>query len=147
MFRPPNYGGLGVNNVKWKALAVLIRTFLETACFSKFNPSMYHSLLYRYHLLDDHSFPNPGFPPFYTPEFFSIIKKVHTESPLNVKQMSEKQWYHLLVEESVTMENINDRTWDYIPSLMELKSPSTDWEKIGDWPGSRGWDLKTQLSC
>ena len=110
-------------------MAGLIRTFLETACIPKFQPSMYHSLLFRYHVLDDYSFPNPGYPPFYSAEFFSIIRKVHRDSPLNVKHLSEKQWYRLLVEENVTMENLSGMTWDFIPSRMELKSPSTVWEE------------------
>ena len=113
MFRPPTHGGLGMHNVKWKAMAGLIRTFLETACIPKFQSSLNHSLLYRYHVLDDRSFPNPGYPPFYSAEFFSLIKLVHTESPLNVAQMSEKQWYRLLVEEQVIMEKKNS-VWQYI---------------------------------
>ena len=93
MYRPPTYGGLGVHNVKWKALAGLIRSFLETACNTKFQTSLFHSQLYRYHVLDDHTILNPGFPPFYNEEFFKIIKDVHENSPLNVAHMSEKQWY------------------------------------------------------
>ena len=44
MFRPPTFGGLGVDNVKWKAMAVLIRTFLKTECIPKFQTSLYRSL-------------------------------------------------------------------------------------------------------
>ena len=127
MFRPPTYGGLGVHNVKWKAMAGLIRTFLETACIPKFQTSLYHSLLYRYHVLDDHSFPNPGYPPFYNAEFFSLVKAVHNDSPLNVTKMSEKQWYSLLVEEQVTMEHIQGGQWKYISTRTEERSPLTDW--------------------
>ena len=77
LFRPPAHGGLGLHNVKWKALAGMIRTFLETGCNPKFQTSLYHSLLYRYHVLDDLSIPNPGYPPFYSASFFSIFRDVY----------------------------------------------------------------------
>jgi hypothetical protein len=75
MFRPPTHGGLGVHNVKLKALAGLIRTFLETACHPKFQTSLFHPLLYRYHVLEDLSIPNPGYPPF-NEAFFNTIRTV-----------------------------------------------------------------------
>ena len=74
LFRPPVHGGLGLHNVKWKSLAGMIRTFLETACNPKFQTSLYHSLLYRYHVLEDLSMPNPGYPPFYNATIFSIMR-------------------------------------------------------------------------
>ena len=128
IFRPPSYGGLGVHSVKWKAMAGLIRSFLETACNEKFQTSLFHSQLYRYHILDDRTIPNPGFPPFYNAEFFKIIKKVHEDSPLNVAHMSEKQWYAVLIEDNVTMESTNGEQRQYIPSRIELKNPETNWE-------------------
>ena len=100
MYRPAYYGGLGILNVKVKALAGMIKTFLETAGHDKFRPSLYHTSLYRYHILGDFSIPNPGIPPFYNENFFSTIRKVHLESPLNTFKMSEKQWYTLLVEDN-----------------------------------------------
>ena len=41
MFRPPSYGGLGVLNVKTKARAGLIKSFLETAGNVNFRSSLY----------------------------------------------------------------------------------------------------------
>ena len=129
MSRPPTFGGLGVHNVKWKAIAGLIRTFLETACIPKFQTSLYHSQLYRYHVLDDQSLSNPGYPPFYNAEFFNIIRRVHRESPLNVSKMTENQWYTLLVEEHVTMENVDGGPDKYILSHNERKNPQRNWEE------------------
>ena len=51
MFRPASYGGMGIHHVKYKALAALTRTFLETACIPKFRESLFYSNLYRYHIL------------------------------------------------------------------------------------------------
>ena len=84
MHRGPSLGGLGVNNVKLKAQAGLIRTFLETASNPNFIRSLYHSLLFRYHVLGETTLPDPGFPPFYSPEFFDKICQVHVNAQLNV---------------------------------------------------------------
>ena len=63
MFRPISSGGLGVMSPKYTALASLIRSFLETAANPKFRRNQYHALLFRYHVLEETSLPNPGFPP------------------------------------------------------------------------------------
>ena len=105
MERPIKYGGLGILNVKYKAMAGLIRTFLETACNPKFRHSLYHELLFRYHVQDDRSINDPGIPPFYSETFFESIKKVYTVSPLSIGNMTEAQWYQLLLEENVTKED------------------------------------------
>ena len=55
MFRPAYYGGLEVHNVKYKALAALTRTFLETAYNQSFQRSLFHSNLFRFHILNDRS--------------------------------------------------------------------------------------------
>ena len=91
MFRPPSYGGLGILNVKQKAQAGLIKSFMETAASQKFIPNLYHNILYRYHVLGETSLPNPGFPPFYTREFFEKIRQVHQDTPLSICNMSEKE--------------------------------------------------------
>ena len=69
----------------------------------RFRQSLYHQLLYRYHVLDDRSIKNPGLPPYYNEEFFIEIRQVHHNTPLNVTQMTEKQWYRVLCEKKVTM--------------------------------------------
>ena len=66
MYRPPTLGGLGIHNVLLKAQAGLIKTFMETAQSSTFRQSLYHSMLFRYHVLKDMSIPDPGFLQFYS---------------------------------------------------------------------------------
>ena len=127
MFRPASYGGLEIHHVKFKALAALTRTFLETACNPKFRISLFHSNLYRYHILQDFSLPDPGFPPFYSKEFFQKIREVHIETPLNIMKMTEKQWYQLYLEDYCTMEGQGDQRC-FISTRTELTSPTTDWE-------------------
>ena len=102
LHRPVTAGGLSVLNVRCKALAGLIRSFLETACIPRFKQSLYHQLLFRYHVLEDRTITDPGYPPFYSQHFFSVIHAVHHDTPLNVSRMTEKQWYQYLLEEKVT---------------------------------------------
>ena len=63
MYRHASLGGLGVHSVQLKAQAGLIRSFLETAVNPSFRSSLFHHQLFRYHVLDDTSLPDPGFPP------------------------------------------------------------------------------------
>ena len=130
MFRPAFYGGLEVHNVKYKALAALTRTFLETTCNPSFQRSLFHSNLFRLHVLNDTSIPNPGLPPFYSAQFFQKIRQVHLETPLNITTMSEKQWYRLYLEDFCTMETLGDGEGQghFIPTRIEENSPTTDWE-------------------
>ena len=60
LFRSTVDGGLDLLNVKVRATALLIRTFLETAVNPNFIHSLFHEQLYRYRVLQEHSLPNPG---------------------------------------------------------------------------------------
>ena len=129
MHRHPAVGGLGVHNVQLKAKAALIRTFMETAGNPTFRSSLFHTTLFRYHVLEETSLPNPGFPPFYSNDFFAKIRKVHLETPLNVRKMSKKEWYRVLLEEYCTMEMDQTGQQVNIKCRVERASPLTDWEQ------------------
>lgn len=143
LHRPTSYGGLSLLNVKMKALAGLIRTFLETACMPKFRQSLYHQLLFRYHVLFDRTIENPGYPQFYSMQFFSIIQNVHFNTSLSVASMTEKQWYHLLVEENITMTEAMEETRQYRPCRVEIRSPEIDWNTT--WSRTRLQGLGPEL--
>ena len=128
MVRPAQYGGLGVHDIKHKALAGLIRSFLETACNTDFRHSLFHEILYRYHVMDDKSMENPGIPPFYSASFFETIKKVYTRSPSKIAKMTEAQWYHFLLEENVIKEENEEQRLNFIPCRAELMNMENDWE-------------------
>ena len=66
LYRPSNHGGLGMHHVKFKALAILIRSFLETAVNPKFLHNLFHSSLYKYYVLLQQDTPDPGLPPYYS---------------------------------------------------------------------------------
>ena len=140
MCRPSTHGGLGVVGVKFKSLALLIRTFLETAVIPTYRHSLLHSALYRYHILDDTSIPNPGFPPYYPTEFFQTIRNVHTNSHLNILTMDIGQWTRKLTEDGLTMQGSEEFT----PCRAELSSPNSDWDLC--WRLCRLGGLSSELA-
>ena len=98
MHRPIQMGGLGIHEIKTKAFACLIRTFMETALNPTFMHSSYHTILYRAHVLQDDSIslPPPP-PPYFSPNFFSSIKWVRDNTPLNIATLTTSQWYRVLL--------------------------------------------------
>ena len=115
MFRPASHGGLGVLCPKYRALACLIRTFMETAANPNFRRNQYHAQLFRYHVLEETELPNPSFPPYYPPEFFETILQVRDASPLDITTMTTSQWTKVLVEVNVTMTTHPDTTMSFTP--------------------------------
>ena len=129
LYRPSSKGGLGMQSVKFKALAMLIRSFLETAINPKYLHSLYHTSLFKFHVLLDRDIPDPGLPPYYTKDFFTTIRDVHENSPLNVATMSSSDWYTVLVEDNITMPaHDGDSTRQFKSSRAELAWPDNDWD-------------------
>ena len=144
MCRPTKYGGLGVQSVKYRAQACLIRTFMETAVNPQFRNSVFHSHLFRYHVLGETSLPNPGFTPYYTEAFFQIIKKIHEVAPLDITTMSISQWTRILTENGLTMERgLNQLEKHYIPCRVENLFPQNDWEL--SWKRCRTKGLSSEM--
>ena len=85
LHRPHHQCGLGLHSVRYKALAGYITTYLQTAANPKFIPNLLHTQLFKEHVLGEDAPGVPAqLPPYLTPELFSIIKKVHDETPLNI---------------------------------------------------------------
>ena len=57
LYLPRNKGGLGLINVKYKALAELTISFLETALNMSFKRNILHSALYQWNVLLNHEIP------------------------------------------------------------------------------------------
>jgi hypothetical protein len=146
LYRQPQDGGLGLFNVKMRSLACLIRTFLETATNPNFRHSLYHVLLYRYHVLGETSLPNPGVPPFYDENFFATIRHYHETSPLNIAVMTIKQWYSVLMEDRVLMSQATeDNPQLLLPVRAEILSPTTD--RSNSWRLSRIKGVESKLTA
>ena len=104
LYRNTQAGGLGLFHVKIRSLALLIRSFLETASNPKFRHSLLHEVLFRYHVLGETCLPNPGFLPYYDQNLFNTIKHYQDTCPLNISVMTTKQWYQILLEDRVFMQ-------------------------------------------
>ena len=145
LYRDTKDGGLGLFNVKMRALACLIRSFLETAANPTFRHHLYHEILYRFHVLGEVSLPDPGLPPYYDQQFFDTIRHYHQASPLNIAVMSIKQWYAVLLEDRVLMSPATDNTPPLLlPVRAEMLSPSIDWPATWNLTRIRG--LGSELS-
>ena len=127
MYREVAQGGLGVYNVKMRAMAMLLHAFLSQAISPCYKSNVYYTTLYRWHVLEDRDLPNPGCPPYYSLNFFSIIRDVRDNSPLNVAHLSVKQWYRLLMEKGVTHTSDDPSSPPVlIPAKVELENPQVD---------------------
>ena len=142
LFRKVEDGGLGLHNIKCKALASLIATFLQSAANPRFQQSLYHHCLYRYYCLGDNSLPKPDMPPYYNQEFFNTIRKVVDETPLNPVHMSIKQWYDYLLEVYVTMEVVDDEGRQMArKSRVEELLPDNSWQRSYYFSRLRGLSM------
>ena len=128
LFRRVQDGGLGLHNLRCKSLAHLISTFLLTAANKNYQQSLYSSWLYRYHVERDTRLPDPGFPPYYSPTFFKIIREVKEDTALNPIFLTVKQWYSYLLENLVTTREIDQEgRREPIPCRIEIQSPTIQW--------------------
>ena len=74
LHRPRKLGGLGLVNVEFKALTLLIRTLLETSIHPHFHHNQYHVALYLWHVEKRRDITCPHQPPYYDENFFGHIK-------------------------------------------------------------------------
>ena len=147
LYRDARDGGLGLFHVHLRSLALLIRAFLETSVNPNFIHSLYHEVMYRYHVLEeDVSLPDPGLTPYYDKTFFSIIRHYKNNSTMNIAVLSTRQWYRLLLEDRVLMTQVDNSS---VPSLLpirpELFHPTSDWPSI--WARARTKGLGSDLSA
>ena len=106
-----------VHDLKYKAIAGLIRSFLKTVCNTDFRQSLFHEILYRYQVLDDKSIENLGLPPFNSASVFETIKKVYTRSPLKIPSSPGQ---------NVTKEENQEQGHSFIPCRAELANVVND---------------------
>ena len=128
LHRPRASGGLGLLNIKYKAMSEQIRIFLETAINPKFSPNLYHQSLFKWHVENIRDIPEPKKNPYISEEIYSEIKKVKAGGLLNIAKMTSGQWYRVLLESNVTM--ISDTNQTFKPCRTESKNPQVDWESV-----------------
>ena len=100
--RSPEEGGLGLLSVKCRALAMLLRTFCELACTPHFQHSLYLETLYRTKVLGEYCTVEPRPSPYYSEEFFSVLRHYNDNSPYVTCNMKIRDWYQVLLRDRVT---------------------------------------------
>ena len=138
LYRSRDQGGLGVYNVKYRALAEQIKSFLDTAINPNFKNSLYHRALYDWHVLGIDTIPNPGQPPYYNDNFFEAIRTVKNEGLLRVPTLSLGVWYKVLLENHVTTETDAEGFRFQKRCKVELEHPDTEWERTWSHACIRG---------
>ena len=150
LYRDTKDGGLGLFNVQIRSQALMIRAFMETSANPKFQHSMLHEGMYRYHVLEEKTIPDPGFTPYYNSDFFSLIQHYQKNSSIDIATLTTKQWYSQLLKDMVLCV---PSTENLIPTLIpptlipirpETISPSTDWLNV--WPRIRLRGLTSESS-
>ena len=76
---------------------------METAANPLFLRNVYLEALFKYHVLGETSFPNPGYPPYYDQRFFDTIKQVHERHSLDIRSLTTRQWYQVLLGDQLLM--------------------------------------------
>ena len=132
LYKTRQMGGLNLINVKYRAMAELIKSFLDTAINPSFRRSIFHKALFSWHVEGVRSIPDPGRPPFYSVEFFAAIKAVQAQGLLRLSTMSIGMWYRALLEIYVTQETDENNFTFSVPCRIERQSPNISWETI--WP-------------
>ena len=130
LHRPLQYGGLGLHSPKYKALAGFISTFLQTAANASFRQNLLHNQLYRKHILNEDDVPGAPnqLPPYFSKDFFKLIRDLKSRHALDITTMTERDWTILLTEEFITMEEDQETNTSVFRSCRaELASPNTAW--------------------
>ena len=138
LYRNRKEGGLGLIHVKWKAMAELIRSFLETALIKNFQNNSFHMALFRWHILQHRDIPNPGKSPYLTDDLFNLIREVKEEGALNLAHMKSGDWYRVLIENKVTMETDAEGRRILKPSKVESRNPDVDWPNTWSLTNMKG---------
>ena len=61
-------------------------------------------------------------PPYYSEDFFSVIRSVEDDGLLSVKTMTVKDWYRSLIEKHCLKVEIVSGAWVFMPSRAGLSS-------------------------
>ena len=141
LLRPINNGGLGLVSIKHKAMASLIRSFLEVAANPKFLSSQYLHSVYRAQILNE-DLPLLHFHPCYSYDFFQAIRNVK-DCGNDIVNMSTKAWYNFLIQD--VLKSLDDnQSLALSPCRIEQKLPDLYWPNI--WLQARSKSLKSDAT-
>ena len=129
LHRPRRCGGLGLINVKYKAMAELTRSFCETAVNPSFITNSHHHALYLWNVQEMRNSPEPLNLPYMSEELWQNIRRVKAEGLMNMSKLTSGQWYKLFLENNVTMQHDSNDQRSLKPCRAELANPDVDWEQ------------------
>ena len=124
---------------------MLLRTFCELSCNPNFQHSLYLETLFRSKVRGEYCPINLSLPPYYNADFFSILKHYDDHCPLNIANMSIKDWYRVLVEDRVLMAPATDSVpATLLPVHIEACNPAYNWPLT--WQRARMRGLPADLA-
>ena len=118
-----------MTHIHSKATAALITSFVQTAKNGTYARNRYHEALFDYYVRKI-GIIKPFRPPYYSEEFFNLIKDAETEG-MNVVEMNMKDWYWRLTERRKThYYNADLDLWELTPSYKEFIFPQIDHSNV-----------------
>ena len=135
LFRELEQGGLGLVNTGARCQANLIKTFIQQSHPGSKFLNNYLNTLYRCYVTGELDEGTIKRPPYYSLDFFRIIKEVAEEENENILHITTKGWQRRLLERGIT------HTRDPVTKLPELIL--TDQEKRlsqADWYNA--WSIR-----
>ena len=127
MYKGRKEGGLGLTNVKFRAMAELIKAFLDTAINPKFRRNLFHQSLYSWHVEGERDIPD-------------MIRSVKAEGLLRLSSMTIGMWYRTLLEKHVMLEVDDDGFQFDIISKTERLNPDINWVAVWSLSMTSGLD-------
>ena len=125
LYKTRKGGGLSLIHVKFRAMAELVKYFIDTAINPKFKRNIFHQALFYWHIIGDRDLPNPGKSPYYSEDFFSLIREVNEEGLLRLSSMSLNDWYKVLVEKHI----LKNKSRKENLSKCEIRNPDVNWDQ------------------
>jgi hypothetical protein len=129
LHRTAEAGGLGLQAVGCRALACLARTFLELAVNPQFLHSIYLEDLYRTEVLGEWSGAPVPPSPYYSKDFFDMLRHLHRTSHVPIGTMTIRQLTRALTEQVTHGAATADGPGLLLPVWAERGFPDLDWPR------------------
>ena len=128
LFREVENGGLGLVNTSARCTANLLKTFVEQCHPQSKFPSLYLNSLYRCYVTEELEPSTVKRPPYYTEEFFQLIKEAREDSNDNILSISTRGWQTRILERSIThLRDPETGLPELIKTEQETRYDQADW--------------------
>ena len=146
VIREEEEGGLGLVHAASRCTANLIRTFVQQGHPESIYPNLYLNSLFRCYVLGELDVDKVKRPPYYSPDFFNIIKEAEEEGESTL-DITAKGWQRRVMVRGVTHHRDNETGLPVlIQTNQEVKLGQADWVNIwslrrkgGLTPAQKSW--------